>query len=163
MAKFFLGIAIVAFTSFCGFLLARKYRQRKQFFTQLRDFNERFLTEINYYRRPLKEFASKYVYKGEFRLLLQEYFRGIDESFRALRVLESSDFSFLKKDEKSFVADYLQSLGKADSSSQKAYFSSVKDTLGKLYTEATENCKKYGDLYIKLGFLCGLLILILII
>ena len=54
-------------------------------------------------------------------------------------------------------------IGKGDSNSQKNYFTSVKETLSKLKKEAEENNKKYGDLYVKLGFLCGLLILILVI
>ena len=66
MTKFLFGIVMIAFTSFCGYLLARKYRQRKLFFRQLYEFNERFLTEIAYYRRPIQEFAAKYTYRGEY-------------------------------------------------------------------------------------------------
>ena len=66
LIKFLLGIAIVAFTSFCGYLFSGKYRKRSLFFRQLNAFNERFLTEISYYRRPIGEFATRYSYKGEF-------------------------------------------------------------------------------------------------
>ena len=54
-------------------------------------------------------------------------------------------------------------LGKGDSFSQKGYFATSKDALEKLYAEAENNCKKYVHLYIKLGFLCGLTLLILLI
>ena len=54
-------------------------------------------------------------------------------------------------------------LGKGDSFSQKGYFATSKDALEKLYVEAENNCKKYVHLYIKLGFLCGLTLLILLI
>ena len=53
MAKFLLGVAIVAFMSFLGYLLAKKYRKRRDFFVQFTLFNERFLSEISYYRRHL--------------------------------------------------------------------------------------------------------------
>ena len=53
MIKFILGVAIICFTSFCGYVLAKKYRQRKNFFSQMNEFNERFLSEIAYYRRPI--------------------------------------------------------------------------------------------------------------
>lgn len=164
MAKFFLGIAIVAFTSFCGYVLAKKYRQRKNFFAQLREFNERFLNEISYYRRPLAEFVSKYAYKGEFNRLLECFFRTLGEnSYLFEEDLQGAEYNFLTREEKGDIKDYFFMLGKGDSASQKTYFSSVKDRLLQKQTETEKNCKKYGDLYVKLGFLIGLLILILII
>ena len=164
MIKFLLGVAIVGFTSYCGYLLAKKYRQKKMFFSQFREFNERFLSEISYARRPIEEFVSKYAYNGEFEVLLNDYFSGIKErSAEERSMTDLPIYSFLSKEEKVFTEDYFLMLGKGDSASQKGYFSSVKDTLNKMQFEAETSCKKYGDLYIKIGFLCGLLILILII
>lgn len=80
MIKFILGVAIVCFTSFCGYLLAKKYRQRKSFFVQMNEFNERFLSEIAYYRRPIKEFSEKYEYKGEFDELLSSFVGSLGKS-----------------------------------------------------------------------------------
>ncbi|MBE5746683.1 MAG: hypothetical protein E7352_00700 [Clostridiales bacterium] len=164
MQKFIIGVALVAFTSFCGYFLARKYRQRKLFFKQFQEFNERFLSEIAYYRRPIREFASKYTYKGEFDMLLKDFFTTLEN--RAIMQAEFLDlpvYSFLKSEEKRIVEDYFLMLGKGDSASQKGYFSSVKESLARLQKESEETCKRYGDLYIKIGFLCGLLILILIL
>ena len=164
MVKFFLGIAIVAFASFCGQLLAKKYRQREQFFKQLRAFNERFLSEITYYRRPLKSFISSYHYQGEFAQALQDFFDFLNENpSTPFFVIEGENYYFLKEDERKWVGDYFLMLGKGDSSSQKGYFSSVKDALAKLQSDAETERKRYGDLYVKIGFLCGLLLLILII
>ena len=61
------------------------------------------------------------------------------------------------------MVDYFSMLGRGDSSSQKGYFSSVKEDLRRRKIETDAEYKKYGDLYIKLGFLCGLLVLILIV
>lgn len=164
MLKFFLGIAIVAFTSFCGYLLAKKYRQRKEFFSQFKEFNERFLSEISYYRRPIREFASRYAYKGEFHTLLEDFFRSLtSRSADARSFTDFPTYGFLTTEEKKVVEDYFLMLGKGDSGSQKGYFSAVKEPLNKLQTESETACKKYGDLYVKIGFLCGLLILILIV
>ena len=164
MLKVLVGIAIVGFTTLCGYLLSKKYRQRKQFFRQFKEFNERFLNEIAYYRRPIQEFASMYAYQGEFNELLQAYFSNLEE--RALnerKILDLPTYSFLKEDEKIVIADYFLMLGKGDSTSQKNYFSSIKEVLMKYQNESTTVSKRYEDLYIKLGFLCGLFILILII
>lgn len=164
MQKFIAGIAIVAFTTFCGYFLAGKYRKRKLFFKELQAFNERFLSEIAYYRRPVREFVSKYAYKGEFDELLREYFaRQQTREGADTGLLGSPRYAFLRAEEKRVVEDYFLMLGKGDSASQKGYFSSVKETLAKLQKETETACKQYGDLYIKLGFLCGLLILILML
>lgn len=168
MIKFILGIAIVCFTSFCGYVLAKKYRQRKNFFAQMNEFNERFLSEIAYYRRPVKEFAKKYAYKGEFDDLLCAFVETLGAGTKENSDGSSSEpplpaYSFLSKDETAFVNDYFLMVGKGDSASQNAYFTSVKGTLGDYKKKSAEECKKYGDLYLKLGFLCGLTILILII
>ena len=164
MVKFLLGVAIVAFTSYCGFILAKKYRKRKLFFMQLKEFNERFLSEVSYYRRPLGEFASKNVYKGEFQIFLQNFFAEIDELSQSDHSsIAFDDCEFLKDEDKNVIEDYFKMLGKGDSASQKTYFSAAKERIVKLYSEAETDYKKYGDLYVKLGFLCGLLILILII
>ncbi|MBE5744562.1 MAG: hypothetical protein E7355_00290 [Clostridiales bacterium] len=164
IAKFFLGIAIVAFTTFCGYLLGNKYRKRKLFFTQWTLFNERFLNEISYYRNPLQDFFVKYSYKGEFEYLLQRFLECVkDRQSLKNNLIYETDFNFIKADEKVFIEDYFAMLGKGDSSSQKNHFSTYKNSLFELEKQATETCKKYVDLYIKLGFLFGLFILILIL
>ena len=162
MIKFILGIAIVGFTSFCGYLLAGKYRQKKEFFLQFNEFNERYISEISYYKRPIGEFITKYSYKNDFQTLLENFFNGLSAN-KEMNIGLLTSFSFLNQDEKIFTGDYFLMLGKGDTASQKGYFSSLKEKLKKLQNESESVCKRYADLYIKLGFLCGLLILILII
>ena len=113
LIKFFLGVAIVAFTSFCGYLLSRKYRSRKLFFGQLYAFNERFLSEISYYRRPLKEFIALYSYQGEFNDFLSEIFQERQESVPLGGIFLKTDrYAFLKEEDKKMVEDYFFMLGK---------------------------------------------------
>lgn len=162
--KLIFGVAIVAFCTFCGYIFTRKYRRRKSFYVQLYEFNERFINEISYYRRPLMEFSSAFVYKGEFQECLQTFFHSMSSGIPfSSDALDKDIFYFINSEEKAFVQDYFQMLGKGDSVSQKAYFSSIKERLSKLQTEAVTAQKKYGELYIKLGFLCGLFILILML
>jgi stage III sporulation protein AB len=164
MIKFFLGIAIIAFSSFCGHLMAKKYRQRDSFFKQFREFNERFLNEISYTRRPLVEFITAYSYEGEFRELLQNFYTFLKEdSSNSSFLQEGQAFAFLRAEDRQIIQDYFLMLGKGDTVSQRGYFSAMKSSLVELQLEAHNNAKRYSDLYIKIGFLCGLLLLILII
>ena len=162
--KFVFGIGIIAFTSFCGYLFAKKYRQRKLFLRQLKEFNERFLSEVSYFRRPIKAFVASYAYKGEFDRFLKLFIEGLEDGQARVYTLDiKAEFPFLKDAERQTIEDYFLMFGRGDSASQKGYFTSVKERLTTLSTCAENDCKKYGDLYIKLGFLCGLLLLILIV
>ena len=164
MQKFIAGIALVAFTTICGYFLARKFRQRKLFFEQLQEFNERFLSEISYYRRPIRDFVAKYAYKGAFDELLRDYFARLKRSENlTLELLNEPKYAFLNVEEKRVLEDYFLMLGRGDSASQKGYFSSVKPQLTALRSDEQTACKRYGDLYIKIGFLCGLFLLILML
>ncbi len=164
MTKFFLGLTIIAFTSFCGYILAKKYRRKKHFFMQFMAFNERFISELSYFRRPMREFILAYTYKGEFLNLLRQFLSLSHKEFLTFHEeLSSPEYYFLKNDEKTTILNYFSMLGKGDSASQKIYFLGARDVLKKYEEEAYRECKKYGELYIKIGFLLGLLILILIL
>lgn len=163
MLKFVAGLAIVAFTTFCGYFLAGKYRQRKQFFMQFNQFNQRYLHEIAYLRRPIGDFLATYTYKGEFNELLIHFYEHLKEGSGGKSFFEDSSFLFLTIEERRLVEDYFLVLGKGDSVAQKGYFTSFKDRLSDLQNNTETLSKRYGDLYIKIGFLCGLLLLLLII
>ena len=158
--KIFFGLIIVTFFTFFGYLFSRKYRIRRRFFGQLRGFNEQFIHEITYYRRPIKEFLSNNTYQGEFQGVIEVYLRWIDSAHQAF---DLSCYEFLLDNEKADITDYFMTLGKGDSAAQKFYFLSMQDRLKGYEAEAIAQSKKYESLYVKLGFLCGLFILILII
>lgn len=158
MLKIIIGIAVILFTSFCGYLLSKKYLERKNFYTRLSEFNIRFLSELSYRKRPIKTFLDECEYKGPFREVLEEYKRSLSG--------EETDFlsfRFLSKEESLFLTDYFSMLGKGDSVSQKNYFTAENARIEQYLKEADLNAKRYGDLYVKLGFLLGLAILILIV
>ena len=164
MLKFIVGMAIVAFSSFCGYKLAGKYRRKKQFFVQFSAFNERFLEELAYSRRPIGHLLSNKLYAGEFQLLLCEFALYLQKGEKEfILALNDNAFSFLLEDEKMEICEYFLTLGKGDTNAQKGYFLSLKERITKRRLDAEENYKRYSDLYIKLGFLCGLLLLILIV
>ena len=97
-------------------------------------------------------------------MILQNKIKGKD--MRIKEVVTNCYIStqkLLKKEEKTVVFDYFFALGKGNAISQSAYFNGMKATLKTLTEGAEKENKRYGDLFIKLGFLCGLLILILIV
>lgn len=161
MIKFFLGVVIVCITTLVGYLFTAKYRKRKEFFVQLNEFNDRFIAEVSYYKRPLTEFIGSFVYRGEFQELLIEVLEM--KKSAEIKRLELSRFPFLSQDERVLLEEYFLTMGKGDSLSQKNYFGGAKNELCDLRRKSEEECKRYGDLALKLGLLCGLAILVLIV
>ncbi len=152
--KGFLGCAVVAFCVFTGYLAGGKWRARKAFYGQFARFNERYLTELDYSRRPLSAFLQEQTYAGEF-----------GRAVECLSRREPPDFSrrFLTAEEKTEAENYFGTIGKGDTLSQKNYFSSKRKALGEKKEESEREAKRRGALYLKLGLLAGLAILILIL
>lgn len=161
MIKFAVGIAVVIFSTYCGRMFAKKYRVRKIFFTDMYAFNVRLLEEIAYAKRPLEDFCRRYATDGAFGGLLKELLE--HRARRKTLDIDLGEYTFLFSDEKRFVQEYVAAIGRADSHSQKAYFSQAGNRLQSLKTKGEEECKSRMDLYTKLGFLAGLAVLIIVV
>ena len=161
MVKFIVGIVVVIFTTYCGRYFARKYTLRKKFFEQAYSFNNDFLEELNYSKRPLGEFLAKRQYHGEFEEVLMEEIKR--RNLRKMLPLSLEEYLFLTMDERRFFGDYFLHLGRGDTNAQKSYYLRAENSINSFKTKAVEECKRYIDLYTKMGFLLGLAILIILI
>lgn len=152
--KFVLGVLIVAFCTLLGWLFSNKYRVRKKFFTQLSSFNERYLAELKFSRKPLPVFLSESHFTGEFETLIGEFSKSHTTKITA---------NFLTQTEKDYISEYLTMLGKGDSHSQSGYFTAQADFLSEKKNGSEKEAKSYSELSVKLGLLAGLAFVILII
>ncbi len=152
--KLLLAAATVAFSTALGYFLAGKYRARKLFFAEFARFNERYLAELSYERRPLGSFLAECSFEGEFGKTV--------EAFRERREI-SFPYSFLSKEEKTDGENYFSSLGRGDAHTQTAYFSAQAGRLKELKEGSEREAKERGELYLKLGLLAGLALVVLII
>ena len=112
MIKFILSGVIIAFCVFLGYFAAWKYRARKKYFSQFQTFNERYLNELAYARRPLPVFLKEYAYSDDFDKTINCLLGGKKEV----------KLNYLSKDERNYLNDYFEMLGKGDSASQNAFF-----------------------------------------
>ena len=156
MLKLFLCIGVLTLCVFLAFLLTRKYKQRRDFYYNFSLFNERLLNEVSYARAPLPEFIGKYRFGGDFGKMLEEKRVG---GFRC----ENYAFSYLKENERKYLADYFGMIGKSDAASQKTYLSAQRAEVEEQRRRAEEAYKKHFALYLKLGVLAGLILVILIV
>lgn len=156
MLKIFLCVVLVVLCTAAGVALTQKYKQRKVFMHDLHCFNERLLGEVSYTRLPLSSFFDKYEYGKDFTSVLQEIKQN---RFERVKI----EFRYLADSQKQLVHDYFSMIGKSDARSQENYLNAVRGELEKEKTCTEAEYKKYFGLYTKLGFLFGLIIVILLI
>ena len=81
--------------------------------------------------------------------------------------LENNKFllnlKYLRKNDFEFIKSYCENVGVADADSQLKYLQSVDAQVVELFNQAKEEQEIYCKLYIKLGFLIGLIILVVIL
>ena len=152
--KILLACVIVAFGVGVGWLAAGKYRCRYHFFAQMHDFNERYLSELGYARKPLPAFLNAYPATGDFQKTLKEFCET-----RAVQL----KYSYLTQEEKKECGDYFSMLGRGDAQSQSGYFGAHREPLGEKKAACEREAKAKSGLYLKLGLLGALAFVILII
>ena len=113
-------------------------------------------TEIAFSQKTLKEIiAEKYSINNDFLYSFKLYLEN-KENF-------CLNINYLSSDEKAFLLEYFENIGKTEKGSQLEFLKKAEERLSTFYKNAIELDKKYKTLYIKLGFLIGLIIFILII
>ena len=111
-----------------------------QVFGELYEFNDQLLLNLKFSRQPLNKIAEKYKF--------------VPEVLHGERVLDGEDGEF--------VSDYVVNLGKTDALSQIDYLNGRKAALEKYKNESAQEYKKYSSLNLKIFFMVGVLIAVLI-
>ena len=154
--KIFLGILVILFSTFIGYILSKKYTKLKNFYCNFDNFNKMLKTEIAFSQKTLKEIIDeKYSINNDFLFSFKLYLEN-KENF-------CLNINYLSSDEKAFLLEYFENIGKTEKGSQLEFLKKAEERLSTFYKNAIELDKKYKTLYIKLGFLIGLIIFILII
>ena len=152
--KFLLAVCIVAFGIGMGYFAAGKFRNRARFYSQWFEFNERYLTELDYARKPLSVLLKTYRGGGDFQKILDNF-----SSERKIRV----KLNYLTEEERRECEEYFSMLGRGDARSQHDFFGIRRSTLVEKKGICAKQAKEKGELYLKLGLLAGLAFVILIV
>ena len=138
--------------TFLGYVLALKYTDKRRFFECFSGFNKRLINEISFSLNTFPKILSSSREENSFILLAKRYVSSGDFS---------CDYKYLTIDEKQFVKEYLDNTGKSDRESQLKFFNSVSTEIDSKLFSVRNDEKKYKSLYIKIGFLIGLIALII--
>lgn len=130
---------MVLTTSIGPFLSANK-KKRMQIFAELYEFNEQLILTLKFTRSSMERIAEPFKFVPD--------------------ILEGKEL--ISGDEGQFLKDYVQNLGKTDALSQVDYLNERKLLLKKYKDESFADYKKYSSLYLKIFFLIGVMIAVLL-
>lgn len=111
-----------------------------QVFAELYEFNEQMILNLKFNKNPVSQVA--------------ESFRFVPSVLSGKKVLDGKDGEV--------ISDYAANLGKSDALSQIDYLNERKAVLTKYRDESYEKYRKYSSLYVKIFFMVGVLLAVLL-
>lgn len=111
-----------------------------QVFSELYEFNEQLLINLKYARNPIDKVAENFKY--------------VPEILQGEKSLDGKDGEI--------ISEYVVNLGKSDALSQIDYLNDRKAVLAKCRDESFDEYKRYSSLYVKIFFMVGVLMAVLL-
>ncbi len=149
------GITAICLSTFLGYYLSGKWTDRKVFYSDLLNFHTKLVKEVEFSKKTLIDIAKEYKDETDFdKLLKNKYLDKNDSQFK---------LKYLSDEEKIFVENYLKDIGKTESQVENGYLLGMSEEIKNKATEAKSLEDKYKKLYIKVGFLLGLMLFIVLI
>ena len=127
-------------TTLIGTFLSANKKKRMQIFSELYEFNEQLLLTLKFTRSSIDKIAEPFKFVPD--------------------ILEGK--VLIAGDEGQFLKDYVQNLGKTDALSQVDYLNERKLLLKKYKDDSFADYKKYSSLYVKIFFLIGVMVAVLL-
>ena len=140
MIKIFILIAVVGLTTSIGTFLSANKKKRMQIFAELYEFNEQLILNLKFSRSSIEKIASP--------------FKFVPDILKGETLLAGNDGDVLR--------DYTENLGMTDALSQVDYLSERKSLLKKYKEESFADYKNYSALYVKIFFLIGVMVAVLL-
>ena len=154
--KIFIGLILLCFCVFISYMLSEKYTLRKKFYNSFLTFCKRLKNEVTFSKETLLSILKKDLDKNDL------FFKGLRKRFYNQDNIKVS-FNFLSEDEIDYFKSFIENIGKTNAVQQYEFLSGTEKVIFEKLVVVQEEEKKYKSLYLKLGFLLGLLIFILII
>lgn len=163
--KVILIIIILVCFALLGYGLSRYYIERKKFFSEFELLISNINSNINFGREKMIDILNKYnsQIKSDNLTKLCENYTAILEKKEYISEDLFCGITILKNEEKQLLQNFFSSLGKFDIYSQSKEIGAYSVKFSELYLQASDDCKKYASLIMKLTLIVGLLVCLLII
>lgn len=150
----FLGLIVLTACTFIGYLLSKKFTKRKKFFSDFNTFNNLLIKEVAFSQTTIAKLVQNFSCSGDFIDCVDNFYKKNNITVKD---------NYLNADEIEFLTNYLNTIGASDKDSQIKYLDGALKVLDKMLNDSTNDEKRYRNLYIKLGFLFGLMAFIIIL
>ena len=147
MLKIITCILIICISTYIGYSYSNKYIKINDFYKGFYDFNLLIKNKISFSKETLNTIIKNLDDKNIFNEIIKT---------------EKTPKFLCEEDIKEFK-NYIEKLGKSDSDSQIDILKSYDSILDNKVKEAEKNKDKYKTVFIKIGFLIGLIISVAII
>ena len=131
---------MVALSTTIGVFLSANKKKRMQIFSEIYEFNEQLILTLKFSRQTIDKIA--------------EPFKFVPKILSGESVLKGADADILR--------EYTENLGKTDALSQVDYLTEKKAVLKKYKDESLSDYKRYSSLYIKIFFMLGVMMAVLL-
>ncbi len=151
--KLLIGIFSIVLAVKIGVDKSLKYKNVYEFYNSLINLCDKIISDLNYK-------------KSKMSVILSNKFQSKDLNDMLKKLVKEKKLvvpNYLSKEEAFLIEDLFNSLGKVDANSQILAIEAFKTELKKIANEKYEKYKKYNTLFVKLGFISGLLIFIMVI
>lgn len=153
--KIVLGVILLLLCIFIGYTFSKKYSDRRKSFEKFKDFNARVKNEVAFSQASLISVIKNLPTDMPINAYINDFFIKKEDNAEKLKTFTD--------EEKTFIKDYVKTLGQGDRASQGKFLDAAEKQLEKYLAAAEEEDKKYRPLCLKLGFLFGLIILIIML
>lgn len=161
--KFVLLGVIVFICGYIGYGLSRYYFSRVKLFMSLINFTEKLDTDINFGKAKLLKIIEDFKCDSkDLKKILNGYILCLNEGKSCTEDMVFKDIKILKDEEKNVILNFLLELGKLDVFNQTKQIENSKFRFKEILEGCNEEKKKYGNLYLKLGIILGLLIALIL-
>lgn len=152
----FLYVAILIGSTVMGASFSKKHQTHLNVFKELNVFANVLENQIKFKKNSLKIIVKDnlYLFSSPLNNTLSSYFIS-PNSYVGIYALTVQENEFLQS--------FLNSLGKSDSTGEINNLNFYKSEINKKLDESKENYKKLGTLGTKLGFIAGLLMIIVLL
>ncbi len=147
------ALCIVAGTM-VGLIFSNRLKKRADFFKSVDLFIDTLVSEVSFRKSSIKKIMSDFINANNslFNNNLNEYVSCQDISSLKLSrgVVNEIELSDIRK--------FFVSLGRSDTSTQLTELMNYKSKYSQIFKDADEKRKKFGAMYIKLGFFLGIML-----
>lgn len=149
--RLLLGVICLILSLFVGCKLSQKFTFKRKFYSDFKNFNERFISEVSFTQKTISQIINDN--NSDFYLYLRN----------KINSNESLKINYLKKEEYELLTDYISNIGNSDKNTQMLYLNAVKSQIDNCFIKSKDDEKRYKTLYIKMSFLIGLIILVVLL